>query len=114
MYITVDNEVDGHNCITVEDGEKIYNLIHDLIIDKQSVTLDFTNIEIFAAPFFNAAIGRLFEDGTGIDTLTILSITDIGDALLHNVIWNSQKYYSDPIYRKAVDKIMEIYSIEGL
>jgi len=117
MYINVKHEIGGNSCITIQDGKKIYNLIHDLIIDKQSVTLDFTGIEFFAAPFFNAAIGRLFKD-IDINTLhkyVVFSFMSyIGEEILFNVIRNSQKYYSDPIYRKSVDSVMKKLSEDGL
>jgi hypothetical protein len=59
IRIIVKEVIGGECCITIDDGEKIYDLIYDALSNKQSVTLDFTNIEIYAAPFFNAAIGRL-------------------------------------------------------
>src|SRR4051794_7553560 len=51
----------GPICITQEDGEKVFERILLELNNKQSVTIDFSDVNIFASPFFNTAIGRLFR-----------------------------------------------------
>ena len=98
----------GEACITLEDGDKIYNLIYPELMDGRPVELDFGGVSILFSPFFNAAFGRLLKDFTPEDLnrlLKISNITPVGKDTLDLVIKNSNQYYRDPAYRKAVDEV---------
>ena len=41
----------GEYCITIEDGQKVYNLIYPELAAEHCVELDFTGIKVFATPF---------------------------------------------------------------
>lgn len=49
----------GQNCITLQDGQKVYDAIYPELKAGHPVELDFAEVEIFASPFFNFAIGHL-------------------------------------------------------
>lgn len=55
-------EIIGANCITMDQGEKIYQLIYPSLKEDTAVELDFSGIGVFASPFFNVAIGKLLKD----------------------------------------------------
>lgn len=99
----------GEDCITLEDGEKVYDRIHPELLDGRPVEVDFAGVGVFASTFFNAAFGRLLKDLTA-ETLnrllTVTHITPDGLAVLRIVIENSTEYYTDPGVRKAVDAIL--------
>lgn len=97
----------GKNCITVNDGQKIYDLVHPQLQANQPVELDFAGVEIFAAPFFNFAIGQLLKDIQPENISELLKISNIkplGNQIISLVIENSKRYYSDPIFRSRLDK----------
>lgn len=99
----------GEDCITVEDGEKVYDLIHPELIAGHPVELDFAGVGVFASPFFNAAFGRLLKDFTPEDLnrlLKVSNLTSVGRDTLKLVIKNSTQYYRDPAFRKALDEIL--------
>jgi len=99
----------GEDCITIEDGEKIYDLIHPVLLAGHEVELDFAGVGVFASPFFNAAFGRLLKDFTPehLDRmLKILNLTPVGRDTLKLVIKNSVQYYSDPAFQKALNEIL--------
>lgn len=52
----------GENCITFDDGQQVYHAIRPELAAGHPVELDFDRVEIFASPFFNAAIGQLLKD----------------------------------------------------
>ena len=103
----------GKNCITIEDGQKIYQIIHKSLLKDNVVKLDFNGVEVFASPFFNTAIGQLLKD---IDpeslnhNLKISSLPDSGRATLERVIENSKKYYADSEYRNSIGALLKEYS----
>ncbi len=99
----------GENCITLEDGQKIYSQILPELSAGHKVELDFKGVGVFASPFFNAAIGRLLNDFTRDELnrlLDVFNITPVGRDILKLVIKNSARYYDDPDYRKNLNKIL--------
>jgi hypothetical protein len=99
----------GEDCITIEDGEKVYDLIHPELKACRPVELDFAGVTVFASPFFNSAFGNLLEDLTPEDLDRLLKVSNlipVGRETLKLVIDNSAHYYRDPVFRKALDDIL--------
>jgi hypothetical protein len=107
----------GENCITLDDGQTIYDLIHPRLQAGHSVELDFEGVKIVVSPFLNAAIGQLLRDLSPDDLNAHLKITNLSvlaRPVLQRVIANAKEYYSDPAVRKAVDEVMgEIAAEDG-
>lgn len=103
-------ELIGTRCIIKEDGQKIYNTIHELLKHGNDVTLDFEGVTQFASPFFNFAIGQLLKDIKKKDLenlLKIENISEIGNQVIERVIENAAQYHGNPNYRKIVDDILK-------
>jgi hypothetical protein len=99
----------GPNCITLEDGEQVHRRIHPELLAGHRVELDFADVEVFASPFLNAAIGRLLQDIKREDLnrlLVIRHMSPSGMQVLKRVIENAKAYYTDPDLRRAVDAIL--------
>jgi len=99
----------GEDCITIEDGEKVYDLIHPELMAGRPVELDFAGVTVFASPFFNAAFGHLLEDLSPEDLERLLKVSNlipVGRNTLKLVIENSAQYYRDPVFRQALDEIL--------
>jgi hypothetical protein len=99
----------GENCITVEDGERLYQRIHPAILQGDTVDLDFSDVKIFASPFFNASIGQLLKDLPAEQLRSRLhfkGLSQHGDHVLRRVIENAKKYYTNPHFRGSVDKVL--------
>lgn len=99
----------GGICITLDDGEKVYDLIHPELIAGNLVELDFTGVDIIASPFLNAAIGELLKDLQPEDLDRLLKVSNLiplGMRVMKRVIKNSKEYYSDEKIRKAVDEVL--------
>jgi hypothetical protein len=104
VYTTI-----GEFALTLDDGQAIYDLIHRELLDGHSVELDFSGVRVFASPFFNAAIGQLYKDLDPVklkNLLTMAEMTPPGKMALERVIENAQRYYANPRYRNAVDRVM--------
>ena len=99
----------GENCITLEDGQKIYDRIHPELLAGHPVELDFAKVDVYAQPFFNAAIGQLLKDikTEGLNRLLkICNLVPAGRAVLKRVIENSKQCYSDENFRKVQDEVL--------
>jgi len=99
----------GERCITMDSGKRVYELIHPLLKNGESVHLDFEGVRIYASPFFNIAIGQLLKDLKSDDLNRLLKIDGMsndGNMVLRRVIENSKEYYTNPNSRKAVDEVL--------
>jgi STAS-like domain of unknown function (DUF4325) len=108
------HDITGWPAIAPSSGEKLYAQISPLLIAGQDVELDFKGVEVFATVFFNIAIGNLLKDVL-IDNLKrqlkITNLNEAGQKILERVIENSNRYYTEPSYRNAVDIVMEEYIV---
>lgn len=100
----------GKHCMTPQDGQKVYDLIHPELLAERPVELDFAGVDFFASPFFNFAIGQLLRDippETLNRLLKVSNLNRVGRQILRQVIENSKQYYSsDENTRQAVDKVV--------
>ncbi len=100
----------GAYCITMEDGQKIYDLIHPQLKAHEKVDLDFDSVEIVASPFLNAAIGQLLRDLSSDELNTYLKFSNLSPFVrptLKHVIENAKTYYTNPAYQRAVDSVLQ-------
>ncbi len=109
MRLSIKDKI-GQRCIIKEDGQKIYDTIHQPMKQGETVTLDFKGVTQFASPFFNFAIGQLLKDNSEDDLRRLLQIenlTETGKLVVERVIENAAKYHGNKDHRKIVDDILE-------
>lgn len=115
MYLEKDSSfqvatlIGKKNCITKEDGYKIRDLLLPPLQRRQYVELDFSGIEIFASPFFNAAIGTLLENISLEDLENYLSLKNlkpVGVNIFNLVVSNSLQYYTNENFRNSLNLIL--------
>jgi len=109
-------DVIGMRCITKDDGQKIYNIIHPELLNNKTVILNFQGVMQFASPFFNFAIGQLLKDLSVKDLKRLLEIKNFvpdGRLVVNRVIENASKYHQDVNYRNIVDSILEQQAAEA-
>ncbi|MBD2775866.1 STAS-like domain-containing protein [Iningainema sp. BLCCT55] len=100
----------SENCMTPDEGQKLYNLIHPELLANHPIELDFAGVDIFASPFFNFAIGQLHRDISSEDINRLLKVSNLnplGRQVLNRVIENSKRYYSNEHIRQAVDEVLK-------
>jgi hypothetical protein len=103
-------DVVGANCISLEDGERLFSVIHPALKAGQKVSLDFAQISVFASPFFNSSVGRLLADLAPDDLnerLEVLNLDPDGLLVLKRVIQNSREFYASPAARESVRRMLD-------
>ncbi len=108
MKINIKQDI-GENCMTVKQGQKLYETIHPDLIAGKTIEIDFSDVRIFASPFFNYAIGQLLQDLTAerLKKLLVIShLNAVGSSTLELVIENAGRYYSDENFRHAKDEVI--------
>ncbi len=107
------HEITGQYAISPNKGQKIYDLIYQLLSLGQVVELDFSEVKVFATAFFNVATGQLLKDFSRDDLnrqICITGLTNDGQHILQRVMDNAEHYYNDASYRRAVDNVMQEYA----
>lgn len=100
----------GPRCIIKEDGQRVYDAIHEKLKAGEAVKLDFSGVSQFASPFFNFAIGQLLIDIKQDELKKLLQIENLdptGKIVFKRVIENASQYHTDVDYKKIVDAILE-------
>jgi hypothetical protein len=109
-------DIIGEFAITLEDGRRVYDLIAPALRAGQAVELDFAGVTVFAAGFFNSAIGQLLEEFQENDLRRLLipvNLTPAGESVLRQVMENAKRYYSAPKdYREAQRRVLEALTKE--
>jgi hypothetical protein len=98
----------GKNGMTSQDGQEVYNAIYPELKAGHQIELDFAEVQIFASPFFNFAIGHLLKDiqpDALNQLLKISNLNPVGMKILKRVIENSKEYYSNANARKAIEEV---------
>ena len=75
----------GKNCSSIDDGEKVLNLIRPELIKGFSVELDFEGVKLVLTPFLNTCFGKLLEQFGREMTMTHVSMKNISDEFLQRI-----------------------------
>jgi hypothetical protein len=111
MNILIIKDFVGENAITLSDGQKIYDQIYPLLKSGNKVEIDFNGVKVFAAPFFNGAIGQLLKEFKPVvlnELLDLKHLSDFGKELAKRIILNANQYYSNPAIKQSVDKAIAL------
>lgn len=97
-------------CVSVEDGQKIYELIKDAIEKDHRVVLSFANVTDLTSAFLNAAIGQLygkFEEDVVQSKLSIENIHQEEIDILKRVVDRAKSYFKNPTpFIEAVNDLL--------
>lgn len=109
MKLNVKDTIGNGRCIMGAEGQKIYEQIHPKLKEGEEVTLDFDGISQYTSIFFNRAVGNLFQDiapDVLENKLHFENINETGSVIVKCIKDNAARYFGDPEYRKAVDRIL--------
>lgn len=100
----------GENCVTMDDGQKVYNIIFPKLSAGEKIELNFSGVEVLASPFLNSAIGQLLKNIPETKLKSLLkakNITTSSFEVLQRVIENAKEYYLKAKVKNAVDKVIQ-------
>jgi hypothetical protein len=114
MKVNVQNLV-GAVCMTYEDGAKVHNAYRAAFDRGETVELDFAGTRVFVSRFFNAAVGQLLEKYSKDEVrrrLIPLNLPFAGAAPMRQSIENAERFYRDPHFQAALDRVLEAQAAE--
>lgn len=95
--------------MTFDDGQKVYDAYRAAFDAGETVELDFGGTRVFVSQFFNASVGQLLKDHSVEEVRARLKVTNLpaaGAEPLRRSVENAQRYYHDPKYREALDRVL--------
>lgn len=104
IKIDVAEKIKNPSALTQEQGDIIYNEIVNSFEKKETIILDFSNVESMISPFLNNAIGQLYGKYTSEYIKQYLKLENFPPAknsTLNVVINNAKNFYSN---KKAFTK----------
>ena len=98
-------------CVETADGQKVFEVIKEILSEEQSVTLSFLNVEMLTSAFLNAAVGQLYRDFPERlikENLIIENLSLSGAVSLKRVVNTAKLYYKDPVaMQRSIDDILD-------
>ena len=115
MNVNVQSLV-GAVCMTYDDGAKLHDAYRAAFDRGEEVVLDFADTRIFVSRFFNAAVGQLLKD-YGVEEvrhrLQIVNLPSAGHVPLRHSVENAQRYFHEPKFQAALDRVLEDQAAEA-
>ena len=78
-------KVVGENCASIDDGDKVFQLVRPELVKGFQVEIDFKGINLMLTPFLNACFGKLLEQFGREITMTEVSMRNISNELLQRI-----------------------------
>jgi hypothetical protein len=92
-----------------QEGQKLHDLISPVLARGEEVELDFEGSRAVCTPLLRTAIGQLLKDHPLDRVRSLLRVQNL-DAhyreTLELVLEKSSRYYTEPKYREAVDRVL--------
>ena len=91
--------VGGSKCISVDDGQNMYNRIAPLIREGYKVVLSFDRVKYLIPAFFNTAVGKLYEEFTEEEVNEKVVFQDLPtgwDEIHRHLMERAKDYYENP------------------
>jgi hypothetical protein len=111
MKISV-RQLIGEDCLTVEDGRRLYKHFIAELQAGQEVELDFTGVQATARAFFNSSFGFLLRDFEVEELSRLVKVSHLSQAamgVLKTVVKNCKRYYQ----RSAVEPTCQNAVLQG-
>jgi len=103
IKIKVSELIGNQVCISIDDGQKVFNMIEQLIRAEKQITVAFDKVTLVIPLFLNVAIGQLygsFDVQTIRNQIKVEGLEPDDMKLLKRVVDNAKKYYTN---KKAYD-----------
>jgi hypothetical protein len=99
----------GDVCMTYNVGARLHRELRDAFDRGETVELDFAKTRIFVTAFFNASVGALLAKYSRNEVdqrLKMINLPKAGEEPLNHSLENADRYYHDPTFREALDRVL--------
>jgi hypothetical protein len=104
----------GEKCSSIDDGEKVLDLIRPELIKGFTVELDFEDVKLVLTPFLNRCFGSLLELFGREVIMTHVSMRNTSDELLQRINNFINRKEEEFIQSRDRKTLQEIFDEDGL
>ena len=104
----------GENCSSIDDGEKVLNLIRPELTKGFSVELDFEGVKLVLTPFLHTCFGMLLEMFGRELTMTHVNMRNLSGELLQRINNFINRKEEEFIQSRDRKLLQEIFDEDGL
>src|SRR6266550_8502029 len=97
--IVIIEAVGSPHLVDVEDGQRLYQTIHDYVEKREQIELSFSGVEQIITAFANAAIGQLYNDFTESTVRRYITLSDMDDItrdVLSMTVTRAKEFFKNP------------------
>jgi len=98
IYLRVVDIIGSSLCISLEDGQKVFNEIDPLLKSGQQITISFERVTMLTALFFNVTIGQLYGSFTEEHIYALVKVDGLAKddvEMLKRVVDNAKRYFAN-------------------
>ena len=104
----------GKHCTSIDDGEKVFELVSPEIAKNLTVEIDFKRVKSMLTPFLNACFGKLLEHFGKEKIMANVSIRNVSEDFLRRI--NEFIDRKDKEYTQSSEQeiLRELFDEDGL
>ena len=107
-------KVVGENCASIDDGDKVLQLVKPELVKGFQVEIDFKGINLMLTPFLNACFGKLLEHFGREMVMTNISMRNISNELLERVNGFISRKEAEFTQSHDREMLQDIFDEDGL
>ena len=107
-------KVVGENCASIDDGDKVLQLVRPELVKGFQVEIDFKGINLMLTPFLNACFGKLLEQFGREIVMTNISMRNISNELLERVNGFISRKEAEFTQSHDREMLQDIFDEDGL
>ena len=108
-------QVVGENCASIDDGDKVLQLVRPELVKGFQVEVDFKDVNLMLTPFLNACFGKLLEQFGREIVMTNISMRNISNELLQRIndFISRKDFFNNPKKLAADFDALDKYSLKN-
>jgi hypothetical protein len=107
-------KVVGENCASIDDGDKVFQLVRPELVKGFQVEIDFQGINLMLTPFLNACFGKLLEQFGREVIMTQVSMRNTSNELLQRINQFISRKEAEFTQSHDREMLQDIFDEDGL
>ena len=104
----------GKHCTSIDDGEKVFELVSPEIAKNLTVEIDFKRVKSMLTPFLNACFGKLLEHFGKEKIMTNVDIRNVSEDFLRRINEFIDRKDKEHTQSSEQEILQELFDEDGL
>ena len=104
----------GQNCVSIDDGAKVFELISPELVKGLTVEVDFKGVTSMLTPFLNSCFGKLLENFGKEKIMTNVAIRNVSEDFLRRINEFIDRKDKEDTQSSEQEILQELFDEDGL